>query len=194
MSTNTKLTIKSTSYADDKKTVSNTINYVNPNLDNSTALELAQRMNALTLNTYKSTDKIETIELDSIIPKADRTLSSISIRASSGSISIVTPTLIDGVYTASLSTSQITQSFFSIWFAFTTTYADSIIILPYWTTEGDSNSPYAVWLRQGSQDTFQMRVSLTSATAQVVEGSFTFPESQNYKAEVFKFEITITEV
>lgn len=76
MSTNTKLTIKSRSYADDKKTVSNTINYVNPNISNQTALQLAQRINALTLNSYKSTDKIETTELDSIIPKGARTFNS----------------------------------------------------------------------------------------------------------------------
>lgn len=64
MSTNTKLSVKSASYLDDKKTVTNTINYINPNLSDEKALELGQRMNALTLNTYKSTSKIETTELD----------------------------------------------------------------------------------------------------------------------------------
>lgn len=79
MSTNVKLSIKSSNYYDDKKTVTDTINYVNPNLDNSKALELAQRLNALTLNSYRSTNKIETTELDSIIPKGARTLNIVYI-------------------------------------------------------------------------------------------------------------------
>lgn len=60
----TKLSIKSTSYADEKKTVTDNINYVNPNISNNTAIELAQRLSALTKNSYKSTEKIETTELE----------------------------------------------------------------------------------------------------------------------------------
>lgn len=65
----TKLSIKSRSYADDKKTVTDNINYVNPTISNGTAIELAQRLNALTKNSYKSTEKIDTTELDTLTPE-----------------------------------------------------------------------------------------------------------------------------
>lgn len=70
MSTNTKLSIKSKDPYN--KNVTDTINYVNPNISRNTALELAQKINALTNNSYQQTEKIETTELDSMIPKAQR--------------------------------------------------------------------------------------------------------------------------
>lgn len=65
----TKLSIKSRSYADDKKTVTDNINYVNPTISNGTAIELAQHINALTKNSYQSTEKIDTTELDTLTPQ-----------------------------------------------------------------------------------------------------------------------------
>lgn len=56
MPTKTDIIINATD-ANNKK-VTNTISYVNPNLSDNTALTLAQKFNALTTNSYQSTEKI----------------------------------------------------------------------------------------------------------------------------------------
>lgn len=61
----TNLTISAT--GPDNKKVSNTISYVNPNLSNATALEFAKKINALTKNSYQSTEKVDRIDLDTAI-------------------------------------------------------------------------------------------------------------------------------
>lgn len=63
----TNLRIKSTSSFDGKSTVTDTISYVNPNLSDANAKLLAQRINALTKNSYKETDRIDTRNLDSVV-------------------------------------------------------------------------------------------------------------------------------
>lgn len=88
MPTNTSLIINATDI-NNKKT-SNTINYVNPSISNNTALELAQRINALTNDTYQSTTRVDKEEIDSSI-KRQRNIDTISY-VSGGS----TPFTIDG--------------------------------------------------------------------------------------------------
>lgn len=61
----TNLTINATD--PNNKKVSNTISYVNPNLNNATALEFAKKINGLTKNSYLSTEKVDKIELDTAI-------------------------------------------------------------------------------------------------------------------------------
>lgn len=66
MSTKTDIIINSFN-ADNKKT-SDTISYVNPDISNNVALELAQRINSLTDNTYSSTERVDRTELGTIKP------------------------------------------------------------------------------------------------------------------------------
>lgn len=75
MPTNTSLIINATDI-NNKKT-SNTINYVNPSISNNTALELAQRINALTNDTYQSTTRVDKEEIDSSI-KRQRNITAIT--------------------------------------------------------------------------------------------------------------------
>ena len=46
------------------ETTTTTISYVNPEASNSTMKQFAQKLNALTRNTYSESDKIETTNLD----------------------------------------------------------------------------------------------------------------------------------
>ena len=61
----TNLRIKSISNADGKSTVTDNITYVNPNLSDANAKLLAMKVNALTLNAYETTERIDTRDLDS---------------------------------------------------------------------------------------------------------------------------------
>lgn len=61
----TNLRIKSISNADGKSTVTDNITYVNPNLSDANAKLLAMKINALTLNAYDTTERIDTRDLDS---------------------------------------------------------------------------------------------------------------------------------
>lgn len=69
----TNLRIKSISNADGKSTVTDNITYVNPNLSDANAKLLAMKINALTLNAYDTTERIDTRDLDTD-SKTDRTL------------------------------------------------------------------------------------------------------------------------
>lgn len=60
----TNLRIKSISNADGKTKVTDNITYVNPNLSDANAKLLAMKINALTLNAYDTTERIDTRDLD----------------------------------------------------------------------------------------------------------------------------------
>lgn len=60
----TNLRIKSISNADGKSKVTDNITYVNPNLSDANAKLLAMKINALTLNAYDTTERIDTRDLD----------------------------------------------------------------------------------------------------------------------------------
>ena len=66
MPTKTTLTINSTY---DGKKVTDNINYVNPNISDANALLFAQKINALTNNTYASADRTDKRELNSTSPR-----------------------------------------------------------------------------------------------------------------------------
>lgn len=66
MPTKTTITINSTN---DGKKVTDNINYVNPNISDANALLLAQKINALTNNTYASTDRTDKRNLSDITPR-----------------------------------------------------------------------------------------------------------------------------
>lgn len=61
MQTNLKITSKN---MDTDKTVTNTVSYVNPNLDDTKAKELAQRLANFSTDSYVKTDRIDTKNLD----------------------------------------------------------------------------------------------------------------------------------
>lgn len=190
MAANTKLSIKSTNYADDKKTVTDTINYVNPNISNATALELAQRLNALTNNSYQRTEKIQTTELDSIV-KQTRTLRDFTIRK--GNSASPYETFIrnqqTGVYEVTIPAIYLVNAYSAIWFS---TQGDEFkeppFIFPCWRSE-TSNTTYAIW----QQNSFQIRIVMNDQTTTVVEGQLVIPETNEFYETTIDFKITLTE-
>lgn len=85
----TDLTITTTSATDNKK-VTNKISYVNPNLSNNQAIELAQAITNLTTDSYSKTTRTDTTECDET--KIPRVISSVI------SVTGSTVTLEGGVY------------------------------------------------------------------------------------------------
>lgn len=86
----TNLRIKSISNADGKSTVTDNITYVNPNLSDANAKLLAMKINALTLNAYETTERIDTRDL-STDSKIDYNvdLKTTSMNASTGASEVV---------------------------------------------------------------------------------------------------------
>lgn len=64
----TDLTITTTSATDNKK-VTNKISYVNPNLTNNQAIELAQAISSLTTDSYFKTTRTDTTDCDATRPR-----------------------------------------------------------------------------------------------------------------------------
>lgn len=60
----TSIVINALGGTDGKTKVKNTISYVNPAISDSVALELGQRVSALTTDSYQTTNRVDTIELD----------------------------------------------------------------------------------------------------------------------------------
>lgn len=187
MSTNTKLSIKSTNYADEKKTVTDTINYVNPNISNATALELAQRLSALTMNSYKSTEKIETTELDSIIPKAQRTVSQVVLRKAINQSPTLNLTLENDKYICTISKAEYTlNAAFALSIA--TTGNLNPITLPKFTLENATFADYFI----ASNLSVQYKINFTEE-ATLITGTVKFPEDSTYEELTINLEITLTE-
>lgn len=186
MSTNTKLAIKSKSYADDKKTVTNTINYVNPNISNETALTLAQRFNALTKNSYQSTEKIETTEIDNVI-KADRILTSSTLWSGSNQIAGT----IDGfniTFNLPLSKIPTGNNQLDVW-VYSNSFAEDTA-LP--TISGDFYSLVSMtWTITRSRWSFVFAIS--EIKAQTINTQINIPENNTYKAATINITINITE-
>lgn len=57
------LKLYSTDAAEGKK-ITSTVTYVNPEVDNSVLKSFAQQLNTLTTNNYESSDRVETVNLD----------------------------------------------------------------------------------------------------------------------------------
>lgn len=53
----------------DGKKVRNNITYVNPEISNSNALILAQKISSFTTDTYKSSERVDVTDLDSLTPR-----------------------------------------------------------------------------------------------------------------------------
>lgn len=79
-----KTTISIISKNDQLKKVTDNITYVNPNINNDVALQLAQKVNALTNNTYESTERTDVTELDSYTPKPRPNITDIRYRTADG--------------------------------------------------------------------------------------------------------------
>lgn len=188
MSANTKLSIKSTSYADSKKTVTDTINYVNPNISNATALELAQRLNALTNNSYKQTEKIQTTELDSII-KQTRTFGTFSIHK--GNSATPSATFVrnqqTGVYEVTVPTNYLVSSNSTIWFSTQgNEFEEPPFIFPCWRSE-TSYMNYAIW----EVRYFKIQIVMNNQSTRLVEGQLFIPETDDFYQTTIDFKITL---
>lgn len=72
MPTNSAISIESLN--NDNKKVTNKISYVNPNLSNAKALELAQKIAALTTDSYQKADRIDTTNLDATYRQRNPTI------------------------------------------------------------------------------------------------------------------------
>lgn len=83
----TDLKVKS-SYAGKTQTL--TISDANPKASDSVLLEFAQRVNALTDNTYSSTDKVTTVNLDT---ESDKQTPTLQLRAGTGTTPLTEVTI-----------------------------------------------------------------------------------------------------
>lgn len=81
-----KTTISIISKNDQLKKVTDNITYVNPNISNDVALQLAKKVNALTNNTYESTERTDVTELDNYTPKPNRHIGKIFYTTKSGTL------------------------------------------------------------------------------------------------------------
>lgn len=70
----TKTTISIISKNAQLKKVTDNINYVNPNISDAVALQLAQKINALTDNTYENTERTDKRDLEDLIPRTFTTI------------------------------------------------------------------------------------------------------------------------
>ena len=181
----TSLIIESTNQQGIKK--QKTIPYIDKSATNEKLIAFAQGINNLTNNTYESTTLVDRKELDTD-SKPARTFNGILCRISNKTI---TTTLVDGVYEGTIELATLTSAgFFTVQFA--GTFADSEHIFPEWVDKNASaQTNYLIWHKTNF---LQMRLTPYNASqAQVIEGSFVWPESQYFQAQEVKFKFTVTD-
>lgn len=186
MPTKTSLSIKSRSYADDKKTVTDNISYVNPNISNATALELAQRLNAFTKNSYQTTNRIDTTELTG--GKTPITLTKIT--AANISFDVV-----DNVANITLTTAQLTNS--NQFIVITSgTFVGNMNDIPKWTSTTSEMRQFH-WAGTGLPTDNNNRLScyiyLNETGPQQGTGHLYVPESESFGELNLDINFTITE-
>lgn len=188
MLTNTSLTINSTD-ANNKK-VTNKISYVNPNITNQQALTLAQTIAALTTDTYDTTIRTDSIELDTTKP--DRTIQAARVVSNSTGVNVMTD--LSGDITVDFPLSKLgNNNDLQIWIRSTSfermtklpiIEGMTLYGLSYRTSAYDGGSFPNYW----TFNTF-----LIEHTAQTLNYTITFPEDSTYAEKVINFTVNITE-
>jgi len=185
--TKTSLSIKSRSYADDKKTVTDNISYVNPNISNATALELAQRLNALTKNSYWTANRIDTTELTG--GKTPITITSISVANTNFE-------LVNNVANVTLTTAQL-NSYGAFGVVVGGTFVSAINDMPKWestTSEMRQINWSAAGTGTGNNNRLICTIYLTAGkVAQTGTGHLYVPESDSFGELNIDINYTITE-
>ena len=186
----TDLTITTTSATDNKK-VTNKISYVNPNLSNNQAIELAQAITNLTTDSYLKTTRTDTTECDET--KIPRIISSV------GSLTGATITLEGGVYKIQIPQASITTNPKSIT---VNIYSAQFNPLPIYTprianlqiTGGFKFYSWRMELRTSSNPTVTCYFTQanTPEVGETVNGTIIVPADENYAELDIPFEITVT--
>lgn len=187
MPTKTSLSIKSKSYADDTKTVTDNISYVNPNISNATALELAQRLNALTKNSYQTANRIDTTELTG--GKTPITITSILV--ANTNIDVV-----DNVANVTLTTAQL-NSYGAFGVVVGGTFVSSMNEMPIWESTTSDMRQFnwsASGTGTGNNNRLTCTIYLTAGkVAQQGTGHLYVPESDSFGELNLDINYTITE-
>lgn len=188
MQTNLKITTKN---LDTNKTSTNTIAYVNPNINDETAKNLAQRLAAFSSDSYQLTERIDTRELDNDTRPAYR-INSVWLHEYNGAgkaIQNVNGTLTININAANLWT--VTQSGVQksqVRFNFSNQNIEAVPVFTVpenfaWTylTESSSNAVVNV----------TTPALVTSATS--FEFDLYFPDTTNLQATSFHFVVNVTD-
>ena len=188
MQAKTDLTINATNQLGKK--VSNKISYVNNNITNSQAVQLATMINGLTNNTYSSTTKTQQTTCD-----ATGTLAQITgIRIGTDNL-----TLTEGVFTGTISTSAINNKKMFVMNLVTASSLPSQMFSsqpPYLMTDQENTYVTNYSIQRAYPGSGQSGgISLTigdnaGQTAHTLTGSLIFPASEYYDETEVKFSIT----
>ena len=184
----TDLTITTTSATDNKK-VTNKISYVNPDLTNNQAIELAQAITDLTTDSYLKTTRTDTIECEETKPP--RIISSVI------SLTGSTVTLEGGVYKIQVPQSSVTGNPKSLTISIDSAQFNPIPkFMPYLTdtqiTGGFAFYSWRIELRTSNpRITCYFTQSTTPEVGETVNATIVIPEDNNYAELTIPFEATI---
>lgn len=186
MPTKTNIIINSLD-ANNKK-VSNTISYVNPNISNNVAVELAQRIASLTNDSYSSAERVDRTEITSVT-KTPTTFSAFKIQNQDATV--------DGDNVSITLTVNQTGSGGYIDLTFVTNSMNEWQSFPKW----QSNTSAFITLQwsivysgSGQQNQIRVRIIPTAGkVAQTITGILTLPETNSYEKKDLNITITLTE-
>ena len=191
----TTITINATDI--DGKKVRNNITYVNPEISNSNAIILAQKISSLTTDTYESTDRTDVTNLDNIV---QRQFTKIQYNTTRGTIFTDAPA--DGIINRTTAQMQLVDSsYYRIGFRFIGSQAmclptlevSSSIAQTWHRWQGVYSFPDSLW--GADQWTFQLTsdINQTEILPQIVTAKFTFPAYGGYDEFTKTFTVNITE-
>lgn len=166
------------------KKVSNNITYVNPNISNNTAVELAQRISALSSDSYQSTTRVDKTNVDTTKPA--RTISDVRIAGAEA-------TLEGGIYKGTAKPSSFTGTPGSI----STNANSTSITIGTFATVGAFEAPAIYYINnfrlniRGNSCQSYISTSATPVVGDVIKFTLVIAEDEIYAELRVTYEITI---